>query len=81
VVREYFPLITDGQVRGVVGVWRDAAPILATLDAVRWNVVLVTPSGSAGARCGRTPVRAVPRALDASDATCPYSADITNSGL
>ena len=44
VVREYFPLITDGQVRGVVGVWRDAAPILATLDAVRWNVVLVTLS-------------------------------------
>ena len=44
VVREYFPLITDGQVRGVVGVWRDAAPILATLDEVRWNVVLVTLS-------------------------------------
>ena len=43
-VREYFPLITDGQVRLVVGVWRDAAPILATLDAVRWNVVLVTLS-------------------------------------
>ena len=28
----------------MVGVWRDAAPILATLDAVRWNVVLVTLS-------------------------------------
>ena len=34
-MREYFPLVTDGQVRGVVGVWRDAAPILATLEAVR----------------------------------------------
>ena len=30
VVREYFPLVTDGQVRAVVGVWRDAAPILAS---------------------------------------------------
>ena len=44
VLREYFPLVTDGQVRAVVGVWRDAAPILATLEAVRRNLALVTLS-------------------------------------
>ena len=44
VVREYFPLVTDGQVRAVVGVWRDAAPILATLDSVRRNIILLTVS-------------------------------------
>ena len=41
-VREYFPLVTDGQVRAVVGVWRDADPILRTLDELRWRIVLVT---------------------------------------
>ena len=30
VVREYFPLSLDGKVVGIVGVWRDAAPILAS---------------------------------------------------
>jgi diguanylate cyclase (GGDEF)-like protein len=44
VVREYFPLVTDGQVRAVVGVWRDAAPILASLESVRMNMALVTLS-------------------------------------
>jgi diguanylate cyclase (GGDEF)-like protein len=44
VLREYFPLVTDGQVRAVVGVWRDAAPIVATLESVRRNMVLVTVS-------------------------------------
>jgi diguanylate cyclase (GGDEF)-like protein len=44
VVREYFPLMTNGTVRAVVGVWRDAAPIVATLEAVRRNLVLVTVS-------------------------------------
>jgi diguanylate cyclase (GGDEF)-like protein len=44
VVREYFPLVTDGSVRAVVGVWRDAAPIVATLETVRRNLVLVTVS-------------------------------------
>jgi diguanylate cyclase (GGDEF)-like protein len=44
VVREYFPLVTDGTVRAVVGVWRDAAPIVATLETVRRNLVLVTVS-------------------------------------
>ena len=44
VLREYFPLVTDGQVRAVVGLWRDAAPLLTTLEAVRRNMVLVTLS-------------------------------------
>jgi diguanylate cyclase (GGDEF)-like protein len=46
VLREYFPLITDGGVIGVVGVWRDAGPILAQLDEMRRNVVLVTLSAA-----------------------------------
>ena len=56
VLREYFPLVTDGEVRAVVGVWRDAAPILAALEAVRRNLALVDPVGRP--HRGR---RAVPR--------------------
>jgi diguanylate cyclase (GGDEF)-like protein len=41
-LREYLPISTGGQVRAVVGIWRDAAPILARLDDVRRSVVLVT---------------------------------------
>lgn len=44
VVREYFPLVTDGQVRAVVGVWRDAAPILRSLDSIRQNIIILTVS-------------------------------------
>ena len=44
VLREYFPLVTDGGVMGVVGVWRDAGPILTQLDEMRRNVVLLTLS-------------------------------------
>ena len=43
-MREYFPLVTDGQVRAVVGVWRDAAPILTTLDSVRREIIILTVS-------------------------------------
>ena len=42
VLRQYFPLVIDGQVRAVVGVWRDAAPIMRQLEDLRRNVVLVT---------------------------------------
>ena len=42
VLREYFPLVTDGQVRAVVGIWRDAVPILAELEDLRRGIVLVT---------------------------------------
>ena len=44
VVREYFPLVTDGQVRAVVGVWRDAAPILASFESIRRNIIVLTVS-------------------------------------
>jgi diguanylate cyclase (GGDEF)-like protein len=46
VVREYFPLRLNGNVVGVVGVWRDAVPILAQLDEVRRNIVIVTLSAA-----------------------------------
>jgi diguanylate cyclase (GGDEF)-like protein len=42
VLREFLPISTGGQVRGVVGIWRDAEPILARLDEIRRDVVLVT---------------------------------------
>ena len=40
-LREYLPLLQDGRVVGVVGVWRDAAPIVAAIDAARRDVVVV----------------------------------------
>lgn len=46
VLREYFPLSLDGQVVGVVGVWRDAVPILSQLDDVRRNILIVTLSAA-----------------------------------
>jgi len=46
VLREYFPLVIDGKVQAVVGVWRDAVPILHQLEDLRWTVVLVTLSAS-----------------------------------
>jgi diguanylate cyclase (GGDEF)-like protein len=46
VLREYLPIILDGQVRAVVAIWRDAAPILAQLDQARLHVVLITLSAA-----------------------------------
>ncbi len=51
VVREYFPLSIGGKVVGIVGVWRDAVPILAQLDEVRRNIVIVTLSAALVAAC------------------------------
>ena len=45
-IREYLPVTTDGNVRAIVGVWRDAAPVLAAMDAVRRDVIVVTFSGA-----------------------------------
>jgi diguanylate cyclase (GGDEF)-like protein len=45
-LREYLPLIADGRVRAVAGIWRDAAPILARIAQVRGDVVLVTLSAA-----------------------------------
>ena len=42
VLREYFPLEADGRVQAVVGVWRDAVPILAELDRLRQAIVITT---------------------------------------
>jgi diguanylate cyclase (GGDEF)-like protein len=51
VLREYFPLVTGGEVRAVVGIWRDALPILAQIDDLRRNIVLVTLSAGLVAAC------------------------------
>ncbi len=45
-LREFLPVVADGQVRAVVGIWRDAVPILERLADVRRDVVLVTLSAS-----------------------------------
>lgn len=43
VVQEYLPLLSEsGEPLAVVAVWRDAAPLLASLDAARRDIVLVT---------------------------------------
>ena len=42
VLEEYLPVSTDGRVRAVVAIWRDAAPILASLAELRRDVVLIT---------------------------------------
>jgi len=42
VLRELLPISSGGQVRAVIGVWRDAVPILGRLDDVRRDVVAVT---------------------------------------
>jgi diguanylate cyclase (GGDEF)-like protein len=46
-LREYLPIIVDGRVSAVFGLWRDAGPMLASLDASRWTVVGVTLTGAA----------------------------------
>jgi diguanylate cyclase (GGDEF)-like protein len=42
VLRAYFPVKVDGTVVAVVGIWRDAAPILGDLDRLRQQVILAT---------------------------------------
>ncbi len=42
VLRAYFPVKVNGEVVAVVGIWRDAAPILGDLDRLRREVVLIT---------------------------------------
>jgi diguanylate cyclase (GGDEF)-like protein len=39
VLREYFPIMSGGDVYAVVAIWRDAQPVLARLDAARRDVV------------------------------------------
>jgi diguanylate cyclase (GGDEF)-like protein len=48
VLRERLPITdADGTVLAVATVFRDAAPVLVRLDAIRWQVVLVTVSAAA----------------------------------
>ncbi|TMD29159.1 MAG: diguanylate cyclase, partial [Chloroflexi bacterium] len=47
VIREYLPVISDGQVFAIVAIWRDAGPILAQLDESRLHVVAITLSAAA----------------------------------
>ncbi len=42
ILRAYFPVMVTGEVVAVVGIWRDAAPILGDLDRLRWQVMIVT---------------------------------------
>jgi diguanylate cyclase (GGDEF)-like protein len=42
VLRAYFPVKFNDQVVAVVGIWRDAAPILGDLDRLRRQVMIVT---------------------------------------
>jgi diguanylate cyclase (GGDEF)-like protein len=42
ILREFLPLRVDGNVLGVIGIWRDAVPILERLDQMRREVVIVT---------------------------------------
>jgi diguanylate cyclase (GGDEF)-like protein len=42
ILREFLPLSVGGQVLGVVGVWRDAVPILERLEQMRREIVIVT---------------------------------------
>jgi diguanylate cyclase (GGDEF)-like protein len=42
VLRAYFPVKFGGKVVAVVGLWRDAAPILGDLDQLRRQVMIVT---------------------------------------
>jgi diguanylate cyclase (GGDEF)-like protein len=46
VLREYFPLQANGRVQAVVGLWRDAVPILTKLDEVRTDIVITTVSAA-----------------------------------
>jgi diguanylate cyclase (GGDEF)-like protein/putative nucleotidyltransferase with HDIG domain len=48
VVQEYLPLVgSDGRPLAVVALWRDAAPLVANIDAARRDIVLVTLAAGA----------------------------------
>jgi diguanylate cyclase (GGDEF)-like protein len=42
VLRAYFPIEIGGKVVAIIGVWRDAAPILGDLDRLRRQVIIIT---------------------------------------
>jgi diguanylate cyclase (GGDEF)-like protein/putative nucleotidyltransferase with HDIG domain len=47
VIREYLPVLADGEVYAIVAVWRDAGPVLAVLEENRIHVVTITLSAAA----------------------------------
>ena len=48
VVQEYLPIVEDGgEPIAIVGLWRDATPILASLDETRRDIMLVTLAAGA----------------------------------
>ena len=50
VVRAYLPVIADGRVQAVVGIWRDARPLLAKVEASRNELIqIVGIAGSVAA--------------------------------
>ena len=46
IVREYMPILLNGQALAVVAIWRDAGPILAQLEQNRLGVVGITLCGA-----------------------------------
>ncbi len=48
VVQEYLPLVgSDGQPLAVIALWRNAAPLVANIDAARGDILLVTLAAGA----------------------------------
>lgn len=45
-VREFLPISVEGEILGVIGIWRDAVPILERLDGVRNQILIVTLSAA-----------------------------------
>jgi diguanylate cyclase (GGDEF)-like protein len=41
VIAEYFPIISEGRVYAVIGLWRDAGPLVAQLEESRVHVIAV----------------------------------------
>lgn len=46
-LREYLPVINDGEVLAVVALWRDGSPILERLESARRDVIMVTLTAAA----------------------------------
>ena len=47
ILREYLPLVADGKVWAVIGLWRNADPLASSLDATRISIVTITLTAAA----------------------------------
>jgi diguanylate cyclase (GGDEF)-like protein len=45
-LREYLPISSNGKVFAIVAIWRDAVPIFARVEAIRFNVMVVILSAA-----------------------------------